>query len=123
MRVAAQSSVVAALCTALASPVGAQAKWKSAYADAPANIIQWYSAQYNAKGQWCCDKADGHAFYDGYKLDDNGDVEFDFAGTHYHLPAYMVLQGANPTGHAVWWYMVQADGQHQDYCFALGAGG
>lgn len=117
------NALLATLCAVLVFPAAAQAKWKSTYANAPPNIIQWYKEQHNAEGEWCCDKSDGHAFYGDYTLDQNGDVEFDAAGTHYHLPAYIVLQGANPTGHAVWWYVVQNDGTHSSFCFALGVGG
>jgi hypothetical protein len=107
----------------IAFPGATQAKWKAAYADAPANVVKWYSAQRNAIGQRCCDEADGHPFYKKYTFDKNGGVEFDFGGSHYHLPAWMVLHGPNPTGHAVWWYMNRFDGVHTDYCFAPGAGG
>lgn len=85
-------------------------------------LSAWYSAQHNAKGQYCCDRADGHDFYGAYAIDTNGDVEFDANGIHHHLPAYMVLNAPNPTGHAVWWY-ADADSGHVDYCFAPGAAG
>lgn len=93
------------------------------FAGTDPSIAAWYENQHNAQGQYCCNKADGHDFYDSYKIDTNGDVEFDFAGQHYHLPAYMVLTTPNPTGHSVWWYVVTVGGEHSDYCFAPGAGG
>lgn len=114
---------IAALCMIIAFPLAAQAKWKAAYSDASDEVAAWYSAQHNGIGQRCCDEADGHPFYGAYAVGKNGDVEFHFGGTHYHLPAYKVLHGPNPTGHAVWWYVDRFDGVHTDYCFALGSGG
>lgn len=92
------------------------------YANANPQIKKWFKDQYNANNQWCCDASDGHPFYDTYTLDSNGDVEFDSDGQHYHLPAYMVLKGPNPTGAAVWWFLDTAAGR-SSYCFALGAEG
>lgn len=86
-------------------------------------ISAWFSAQHNSQGQWCCDNSDGHAFYEAYKFDPNGDVEFDSDGKHYHLPAYMVLNSPNPTGSAVWWFMDVGDGSRVSYCFAPGSAG
>lgn len=106
---------------ALASP--AQARWKEQYANAPDGIKQWYTAQHNKNGGWCCDEADGHAFYGSYSRVHDGSIEFDVDGVHHRLPSYMILDGPNPTGHAVWWYTDQPDGVHRDYCFALGAEG
>ena|SRR6185437_12877616 len=116
-------SSIAVLCTMITFPVVTQSKWKAAYADGSANVIEWYSAQHNAIGQRCCDEADGHSFYQEYAFDKNGGVESDFRGSHYHLPRWMVLHGPNPTGHAVWWYMDRFDGVRTDYCFAPGSGG
>lgn len=77
----------------------------------------WYEQQHNAIGGYCCNNSDAQAFYGDYTLNDDGSVEFDDAGAHHKLPAYMVLKGPNPTGHAVWWHLAD-----QDYCFALGDG-
>jgi hypothetical protein len=100
-----------------------EARWREQYANAPEAIKQWYASQRNKNGGWCCDRADGHAFYGAYSLNSDGSVEFDADGRHRKLPDYMVLRGPNPTGHAVWWYTDQPDGVHHDYCFALGAEG
>lgn len=113
--------MLAALCVILVAPFGAEAKWNAAYGNAPEYIIKWYSGQNNGRGEWCCSEADAHAFYGDYTVLNNGDVQFNFEGRHYHLPAYMVLTGPNPTGHAVWWYVFRTDGAHVDYCFAPGA--
>ena len=111
------------LCAMGAVPYAAHAKWKAAYIDALKDVAAWYTVQQNGEGESCCDKADGHPFYGDYLLDANGDVEFDSSGTHYHLPAYMVLKGPNPTGHAGWWYDVEVDSRHIDLCFAPGPTG
>lgn len=101
------------------------AKWRPQFAGADPNVAAWYAAQHNAHGEWCCDKADGEDFYGAYTIDPKtGDVDFtDAAGGHHHLPAYMVLTGPNPTGHAVWWHMLTGGAGNIDYCFAPGAGG
>ncbi len=104
---------------ALAWSVGAaHAKWQASYADSP--YRSWYAAQFNKVGQWCCDQADGHAYYDNYTMLPDGGVTL--ADNHV-IPAYMVLKTANPTGHAVWWYVTRLDGSKIDYCFAPGPTG
>ena len=120
MNALARFGALAILCC---SSLSVQAKWKADYANADPGIKQWYSAQRNKNGGWCCDNADGHDFYGDYKLDTDGSVEFDADGVHHKLPPFMVLNGPNPTGHAVWWYIVQQDGTYHDYCFALGPAG
>lgn len=87
------------------------------YANAPYH--EWYKEQYNAHGQWCCDKSDGHDYYGTVTFNADGSVTLDGGHT---LPAYMVLKGPNPTGHAVWWYVSNEFG-HRDYCFAPGSMG
>ena len=86
-------------------------------------ISAWFASQHNANGGWCCDSADGHPFYGSYTFDANGDVEFNADGKHYHLPAYMVLTGPNPTGSAVWWFAENYNGERISYCFAPGSAG
>lgn len=93
----------------------AHATWKASYANSPDQA--WYSAQFNKVGQWCCDKADGHAYFGDYQLLEDGSVKL---SDQHVIPAYMVLQGNNPTGHAVWWYTTRLDGTKLDYCFAPG---
>jgi hypothetical protein len=94
----------------LASP--AHARWKPEYAHADLRVARWFAGQHNARGEWCCDESDG-ARYDGaYTIHRDGSVTLAMGRT---LPAYMVLTGPNPTGHAVWWHMGDTD-----YCFAPG---
>jgi hypothetical protein len=100
-----------------ASPV--LARWKPEYGKADPKIQAWYKGQHNAQGQWCCDEADGHPYFGSYALNQDGSVTLDVAGGKRTLPAYMVLSGPNPTGHAVWWYL-ETGGSHTDFCFAPG---
>src|SRR6185437_7100796 len=78
----------------------------------------WYAAQYNKYGQWCCDVADGHRYDGDYTVNEDGSVTIDPRGVNRRLPAYMIIRGPNPTGHAVWWYLEGGYG-HTDYCFAM----
>jgi hypothetical protein len=99
---------------------GAQAKWKPEYAKSDPKIQAWYKSQRNAQGQWCCDESDGHPYFGGYTINKDGSVTLDLAGGKKHtVPAYMVITGPNPTGHAVWWYL-DTGGNHTDFCFAPG---
>jgi len=96
------------------------AKWKEQYSQSPPTIQAWYRAQQNEKGEWCCDNADGHPYFGSYRLTKDGGVELQLEGGRYKIPAYMLLKGPNPTGHAVWWYIDNEVG-HFDLCFAAGA--
>lgn len=100
----------------LALPGLALARDDGRWAGSPYNV--WYGAQHNANGEFCCSEADAEAFYGTYTLTADGGVEFDADGTHHQLPAFMVLHGPNPTGHAVWWHTTR-----RSYCFAIGSGG
>ncbi len=96
------------------------ARWSPEYANNPPEVQEWFQKQHNALGQWCCDKSDGHPFFGSYTLNQDGSVTLDPQSDHTHMiPAYMVLHEANPTGHAVWWY-IEAGGTHKDFCFAPG---
>ncbi|HZD90951.1 MAG TPA: hypothetical protein VE224_12690 [Pseudolabrys sp.] len=95
------------------------ARWKPEYAKKDPQIQAWYKSQHNAQGQWCCDKSDGHPYFGTYTMNKDGSVTLDLKQGKRTLPAYMVLGGPNPTGHAVWWYLDVA-GHHTDFCFAPG---
>lgn len=112
--------MIAVMVAAVSAP--AFARDHGQFADTDPAIRAWYGAQQNAQGQFCCNKADGHDFYGAYTIDKDGSVEFDAGGVHHHLPAYMVLTGPNPTGHAVWWFLDASGQGHYDYCFAPGGG-
>ena len=90
--------------------VGAfQIKWQGESDSAQA---VWFAAQHNKKGEWCCDKSDGHWYDDDYTLNPDGSVTL--ANGH-KLEPYMVLDNPNPTGRAVYWH-----NEYRDYCFAPG---
>jgi len=110
----------AAVAGALLLIGAAQARWRPEYGQQPAGTQAWYQQQHNDKGQWCCDQSDGHPFFGTYKMNEDGSVTIDADGGPRTLPAYMILKGGNPTGHAVWWYL-EVGNQHHDYCFAPGA--
>jgi hypothetical protein len=94
----------------------AHAKWKPQYGDANPAIQQWYGDQHNSKGEWCCNKSDGHAYYGDVKILADGSIKLD---GDYTVEGYKVLTGTNPTGHAVWWY-TDVEGTRTTYCFAPG---
>lgn len=96
------------------------ARWKPEYAKADPKVQAWYRSQRNAQGQWCCDESDGHPYHGSYTLNKDGSVTLDLAGGKKHtIPAYMVITGPNPTGHAVWWYL-ESGSNRTDFCFAPG---
>lgn len=109
-----RSLFAALIVCAVAIPV--QARDDGRYANS--QYKSWYESQHNAQGGFCCDRADGQDFYGDYQPTSDGGVEFDDSGKHYKLPAYMVLKGPNPTGHAVWWHI-----NDTSYCFAFGSQG
>lgn len=80
---------------------------------------QWFRSQHNSEGMWCCDKSDGHEYDGDYSFNADGSVTVELDGKPHVLPKHMVLTGANPTGHAIWWFLETAGG-HVDYCFAPG---
>lgn len=96
----------------------AEARWNPSYEQAPPEVQGWFK-QHNGRGEWCCNESDGHPFYGNYSLNEDGSVTLFYNGTTRTLPAYMVLKGLNPTGHAVWWYLDIGE-THRDYCFAPG---
>lgn len=100
----------------------AHARWKPEYGNADPTIQKWYKDQHNQEGQWCCDESDGHPFFGGYDFNPDGSVNLYQDGKKHTLPPHMVLKGANPTGHAVWWF-TDSGGVHRDYCFAPGSMG
>lgn len=102
------------------SQAHARERFQGQYANVPHH--EWYKAQRNKAGNACCDEADGHDYYGDYRINEDGSVEI--LGRHPdHIQAYKVLDGPNPTGHAVWWYVDYGDWGVTTYCFAPGAGG
>ena len=112
-------SLQVAVAVTLLCCAPALAGWKPEYGNQPAEVQAWFKNQHNAQGQWCCDESDGHPFFGGYVINSDGSVSIQTDGGTRTLPAFMVLKGPNPTGHAVWWF-TDAGGEHHDYCFAPG---
>ena len=110
---------VMAITCALLFCGAAAAKWKPEYGSHPPEVQAWFKQQHNSRGEWCCNEADGHPFFGDYSINEDGSVTLHIEGNARTLPAYMVLKGPNPTGHAVWWYL-DVGGSHRDYCFAPG---
>ncbi|HEY6027028.1 MAG TPA: hypothetical protein VIV09_09050 [Pseudolabrys sp.] len=97
----------------------ALARWSPRYASQSPQVRNWFEQQHNARGQSCCDHGDGHAFYGDYTINPNGSVTVQLSRGPRTLPAYMVLQGVNPTGHAIYWYRDYGTARI-DYCFSPG---
>jgi len=97
----------------------AEARWRAAYRDTPRDLRDWFEHQRNTHGQWCCNESDGHPFYGAYTINADGSVTVQLHNGPRTLPAYMVLKGSNPTGHAVYWYRDYGT-VRLDYCFAPG---
>jgi len=87
------------------------------YANSPHH--EWFQNQHNSVGQWCCNEADGHPYYDDYKFNDDGSVTVYQDGQKVQIESYKVLKGGNPTGAAVWWYVEGPYGR-TTFCFAPG---
>lgn len=122
MRIPTQLTVMAGMFGVLYAVMSAApvlARWKPEYANVSPKIQAWYKSQHNAQGQWCCDESDGHPYFGAYTLNKDGSVTLDLKSGKRTIPAYMVLSGRNPTGHAVWWYLESGD-LHTDFCFAPG---
>lgn len=88
---------------------------------APGALHDWYESQHNGKGLWCCNEADGHQYDGSYTLHEDGTVTLgELLGAPREVEAFKVLKGPNPTGHAVVWFLQDADGTPRIYCFAPG---
>ena len=111
--------ILAALALAGAVQSGsmgaAQARWKAEYANSP--YREWFAQQHDGAGWSCCDRSDAHAVYDAYISQGKWYVPID--GVHYEIQSHQLLDGPNPTGHAVIWY--DGAGDHVSiFCFAPG---
>jgi hypothetical protein len=78
----------------------AQARWKPQYADSP--YREWFNQQRNGWGWLCCDRSDAHPVYDAYIK--QGKWHVPIRGRDYEIEPHQLLNGPNPTGHAVIWY-------------------
>jgi len=92
--------------------LSAQAHWSPQFASESPTIQGWFKSQHNARGEWCCDEADGEPYLGSVTFNADGPVVLDGGRK---LPAYMVLNGPNPTGKSIWWHVGETS-----YCFAPG---
>ncbi len=103
------------LCTPLGTRQ-AQARWKPEYANS--RFSAWYEQQHDKDGWSCCDHGDAHAVFDPVFKHGKWHVRID--GVEYQILPHQLLDGPNPTGHAVVWY--DGAGDHATiFCFAPGA--
>ena len=68
-------------------------------------------------------EAGAHDYFGGYAINPDGSVLLKSGAIPYRIESYKVLDGPNPTGHAVWWYLDYGDWGITTFCFAPGAGG
>ncbi len=94
----------------------AAARWKSEFVNAPHRA--WYAAQRDKQGWSCCDQGDAHAVFDAYLRHGKWIVPID--GIQHEIEPDQLLDGPNPTGHAVVWYD-GADDHVTIFCFAPGS--
>jgi hypothetical protein len=111
--------IFAPIFLSIVGQVNAREQYPGQYANVQADIKKWYEDQQNGEGLQCCAESDAYDFYDSYTVREDGSVEFEADGVRQHIPAYQVLTGPNPTGHAVWWRNESGG----SYCFAVGPGG
>ena len=110
---AAAIALASGILTAAVGP--AQARWKPEYANSPNRA--WFAQQHDGKGWSCCDHADAHAVYDAYIS--HGKWYVPVEGVHYEIQPHQLLDGPNPTGHAIIWY--DGAGDHVTiFCFSPG---
>ena len=93
----------------------AQARWKPQYADSP--YRGWYEHQRDRRGWSCCARSDAHPVYDAYIK--RGKWHVPIHGRDYEINPRQLLDGPNPTGHAVVWYDSVGDYVFI-FCFAPG---
>jgi len=93
----------------------AHARWKSEYANSP--LRAWYEQQHDKQGWSCCDHSDAHAVYD--TVFKGGRWHVLIGGIDHEVLPRQLLDGPNPTGHAVAWY--DGVGDHVTiFCFSPG---
>jgi hypothetical protein len=106
-------ALTASISAAIVQP--AQARWRAKYADAP--YQEWFAQQRDREGWSCCDHSDAHAVYDAYIKQGKWYVSIN--GAQFEIQPDQLLDGPNPTGHAVVWY--DGTGDHVTiFCFAPG---
>jgi hypothetical protein len=110
--------LAAASCLVLLGEASARERYPGQFANVRPDIRSWYESQHDSEGLQCCAESDAYDFYGDYTLRPDGSVTLEADGVRREIPAYQVLTGPNPTGHAVWWHNESGG----TYCFALGTG-
>src|ERR1700677_1157124 len=90
------------------SQAKAQEQYPGQYANAPHH--KWYESQRNKAGSSCCLEADAHDYFGDYAINSDGSVLLKSGAIPYRIEPYKVLDGPNPTGHAVWWTSIMGTG-------------
>ena len=103
------------------SQAKAREQYPGQYANAPHH--EWYESQRNKAGSSYCLEADAHDYFGDYAINLDGSVLLKSGAIPYRIEAYKVLDGPNPTGHALWWYLDYGDWGITTFCFAPRAGG
>ena len=93
----------------------AQARWKPKYTDT--QYREWFEQQRDGRGWSCCEQGDAHPVYDAYIK--RGKWHVPIRGKDYEIKPHQLIDGPNPTGHAVIWYDSVGD-YIAIYCFAPG---
>lgn len=74
------------------------------------------------KGAHAALSLDGHEYDCQYSLNNDGSLTVQWQGKPHTIDVWKVLMDSkNPTGHAVWWYLLGPKGEFFDYCFAPGS--
>jgi hypothetical protein len=103
------------------SQAKAREQYPGQYANAPHH--EWYESRRNKAASSCCLEADAHDYFGNYAINPDGSVLLKSGAIPYRIEPYKVLDGPNPTGHAVWWFEDYGDWGITTFCFAPGAGG
>lgn len=111
---------------AACAPIWAGAAW-IALAAPPAGVElpyhAWFEQQRNLRGGSCCGLGDGHVLADDEWRQRGARYEVLVGETWHTVEPGMMRDpagGPNPTGHAVAWYTVMADGDVRVWCLARG---
>jgi hypothetical protein len=91
--------------------------------DADPALHDWFDGQHSVTGAWCCLLSDGHILDDSAWRQSGDGYEIRIDGAWVRVPPNAARDpkgGPNPTGAAVAWWIIRADGPHV-YCFAPGA--
>jgi hypothetical protein len=91
---------------------------------APGEYHEWFEKQRSIGSMPCCSVADGHILNEDEWRATGSGYEVRINDEWIPVPATamrdIVIGGANPTGHAVVWYLITSTKDVRIYCFAQG---